>query len=97
MPSPSLFEVVLFFALNVALWIGIPLGIFVFARRLLRALERRSARESQIAELTDRLQRLEARMEDVADETDRLREDQRFTRQLTGPVTGEHRSSPGAV
>ena len=98
MPSPSLFELVLFYALSVAFWIAIPLGIFVFARRLLRAIERRPVRESQIAELTERLQRLEARLEDIADETDRLRDDQRFTRQLlTEPVTGEHRSSPGAL
>jgi|GEM_PF-3421336 len=82
MPSPSLFELVLFYALSVAFWIAIPLGIFVFARRLLRAIERRPVRESQIAELTERLQRLEARLEDIADETDRLRDDQRFTRQL---------------
>lgn len=91
MPSSSLFEVVLFFVLNVALWVGIPIGIFVFARRLLRALERRPLRESQIAGLTERLQQLEARVEDVAEETDRLRDGQRFTQQLlTKPVSGEH-------
>src|SRR5665213_1114053 len=98
MPSLSLFEVALFYALSVAFWVGIPIGIFVLVRRLLRAIERRPVRESQIAELTERLQRLEARLEDIADETDRLRDDQRFTRQLlTEPVTGEHRSSPGAL
>jgi len=84
--------------LSALLWIGIPVGIFVFARRLLRAVERRSVRESQFAELTERLQRLEARLDDAVDDTERLRDDQRFTRELLldRSTAGRH-SSPGSA
>jgi hypothetical protein len=93
MLGPGSVEMVLVFALSVALWIGIPVAIFVFARRLLRAIERRSVRESQLAELTERLQRLEERCEHMADDAERLREDQRFTRQL---LTERPASKPGS-
>lgn len=79
MLEPGLFPVTLWFAVMAATWIGIPVAIFVFARRLLRAIERRSVREAQIAELTERLQRLEDRLCDMQDEHERLGADQRFT------------------
>ena len=66
----------------VLFWTALPVGLFVFARRFLRAFERRSIREAQIAELSERVHRLETRLEEIAEENDRLREDQRFVRQL---------------
>lgn len=88
--------------LSVLVWIGIPVGIFVFARRFLRAVERRSVTESQLVELRERLQqleaRLDARLDDVTDDTARLREDQRFTRELLLQRPSEQREpSSGAV
>jgi cell division protein FtsB len=74
--------------ISVALYVGVPIAVVVFARRLLRALDRRSIREEQLAELTERLRRLEARVEEMEGENERLREDQRFTRQLlAGPAS----------
>lgn len=82
MLGPGLFPVTLWFVVMAAIWIGIPVAIFVFARRLLRAIERRPVRESQTAELAERLQRLEERLYDIQDENERLGADQRFTREL---------------
>jgi cell division protein FtsB len=91
-------ELVLGVVLTAAFWVGVPVAIFVFARRFLRAVERRSVRESQIAELTERLQRLEEHLYDLADENERLREDQRFTRELLLERSPEaRRSPPGAA
>ena len=73
---------VVWWLLSAALWIALPVGLFVFARRFLRAFERRSIREAQLAELSERMHRLEARLDDVIEENGRLREDQRFVRQL---------------
>ena len=70
------------FVLYAAFWVGLPVTVILYARRLLRAIERRSIGEAQLAELTERLQRLETLVESVADDTERLNEDQRFTRQL---------------
>jgi biopolymer transport protein ExbB/TolQ len=98
MLGPGSIEMLLAFALGVALWIGLPVAIFVFARRLLRAVERRSVGESQLAELTDRLHRLEERCGQIADDAERLREEQRFTQQLlTERAAAEPRSSSGAA
>lgn len=97
------FDVIVVWAVMSALiWIGIPVGIFLFARRFLRAAERRSLNESQLVELREHVQRLEARLEarldDVADDTARLREDQRFTRELLlERPTKQNESSSGAA
>ena len=72
----------LWWVLAALFWVGIPVGIFVFARRFLRAFERRSVREGELAALTERLQRLEGQLEDLDVENDRLRDEQRFLRQL---------------
>jgi len=96
--SAGIDSLIVWAVLSAVLWIGIPVGIFVFARRLLRAVERRSIRESQFAELAERLQRLEARLDDLADDTERLRDDQRFTRQLlVEPDVRGRGSSSGAA
>jgi hypothetical protein len=96
--SAGIGPLIIWAVLSALIWVGIPVGIFVFARRFLRAVERRSIHESQFAELAERLQRLEARLDDLADDTERLREDQRFTRQLLAePAAHGRGSSPGAA
>ena len=57
-------------------WIGIPVAIFLFARGLLRAIERRSTAERQLTELTSQLQRLQMRLGDVVDASARLPQDE---------------------
>src|SRR5688500_3557539 len=98
MLGPGGFYMVVWAALSAILWIGIPVAIFVFARRLLRAIERRSVQESQVAELSERLQRLEAQYLDLANDNERLREAQRFTQQLlVARTTSDSGSVPSAT
>ena len=82
MNGPFTLENILFLALSGAAWVGVTAAVVLYARRMLRAVERRSVAETQVALLTERLQQLEARVESVSDDTERLHEDQRFTRQL---------------
>lgn len=68
--------------IEVILWIGIPVAIFLFGRGVLRALNRRSVSESQVAEITDRLRRLEERVEEISSDNDRLSEAHQFATAL---------------
>jgi len=76
------FGLLIWSVVSAVVLIAIPVAIVVFARRLLRAVERRSVLEGRIAELGERVQRLESQYLDLADETARLREAERFTQRL---------------
>jgi hypothetical protein len=64
------------------IWIGVPVAIFLFGRRLLRAMEQRSVSQSELATIADRLARVEARIEDIASDQEKLAEGQRFTQKV---------------
>ena len=49
-PGVGILEFMLFWVLFGALWIGVPVALFMFARRFLRAYERRASAPSEIAE-----------------------------------------------
>jgi hypothetical protein len=74
-------------------YVGVPVILFYAGRRALRALERRSVSEAELAALTQRVAALEERLEAVAGETDNLAEGQRFTTALLSerPGAGGHR------
>jgi hypothetical protein len=78
-------------------WIMLPVGVIYFARRVLRALERRSVSEGQISELSDRLRRMEERIEEVASDTARLEESQRFTTAILSSSLESSRQPQGQV
>jgi hypothetical protein len=78
--------------LLMAVYIGIPLAIFIFARRLLRTLERRTVAQRDLASLADRLEKLEERIEEIASHQDRLAEGQQFTHKL--PASKSHDPMP---
>jgi hypothetical protein len=63
-------------------WIGVPLGLFLFGRGVLRALNRRSVAESQVAEINERLRKLEERVEEVGSDNLRLAEAHQFATAL---------------
>ena len=69
-------------ALEVLIWVAIPVGVFLFARGVLRALNRRSVAESQVAEINDRLRKLEERIEEVGSDNLRLSEAHQFATAL---------------
>jgi hypothetical protein len=76
-----------FFALVVLFWIAVPVGLFLFGRRLLRSLDRRTVSQSDLAALSERLRRLEERVEDIGSETERISESSRFASALlAGPA-----------
>jgi hypothetical protein len=75
--------------LTILCWVGVPITIFVFARRLLRSLERRTLAQSDLAGLGDRLQKLEEHVEQIALDQDRLAEGQRFTNNLLASRTND--------
>lgn len=87
-------ELVIEMVLIAAFWVGVPVAIFVFALRFLRATEPRSIREGQTAELAERLQRAEEHLYDLADENERRREAQRFTHELLLQRSSEIQSPP---
>lgn len=78
-------------------WIGVPVALFYFARRVLRALERRSLADSDMAVFNDRLHRLEERVEQIASDTERIEEGQRFASELLTrqETTAKPRLAPG--
>ena len=82
--GPGGMEMVLVMLIGGVLWIGVPVAVVLYARRVLRALEGRSASNAQIADLTERLQRLEDRVEDMVTELEQVREGEQFTRALIG-------------
>lgn len=89
MLQPNYVSIAVTFIVWALFSIGVPVALFLFARRVLRLLDRRSIHEEQLAALSEELRKLETRVEEVEQENERLREDQRFTRQLLEkPRTG---------
>jgi membrane protein implicated in regulation of membrane protease activity len=84
-------EILLLYVIQAAVFFAVPIGIFIFARRFLRAYERRSDGSGQLTELTERVRRLEERTEEMASENERLLEGQRFMTKLLAerPPQGE--------
>ena len=63
-------------------WMALPLVLFFFGRRLLRAVEGRSVIHSDLAAIADRLYKLEARVEQIATDTEKISEGQYFASAL---------------
>ncbi len=82
----SRFGVLLMFAVMTLVWVGIPLGLFVLAYRLVRAQERRAMASERVVELTMRVAKLEDRLDAMATELSEVAEAQRFN---TALLTGE--------
>ena len=78
----------IFFVFMLAFYIGIPVAIFVWARRMVRALENRTTGGAQLAAMQEQLLRLEQRVDDLADENERLLEGQKFMQQLLASRAG---------
>ncbi|HVD62551.1 MAG TPA: hypothetical protein VNC11_16880 [Gemmatimonadaceae bacterium] len=73
-------------------WLAIPLVLFFFGRRLIRAVEGRTLIHSDLAAIADRLYRLEVRVEQVATDTEKISEGQYFASALlAGHGTGTRR------
>lgn len=75
-------EAVMVFAGIGIVYIGIPVALFLFGRAVLRALNRRTVAESQVAEINERLRKLEERVEEVGSDNIKLSEANRFATAL---------------
>jgi hypothetical protein len=80
--GPDWFDLVLFYVMMAVVWVGIPVSIFAFARRFLRAYERRAAAPAELAELRAEILELQGQVADLAIENDRLREPPRLAHRL---------------
>jgi hypothetical protein len=81
----------LIFVVAVAFWGTVLGGGFYFARRHVRALERRASDESELADLRQRVARLEEALDDTHRDVERLETAQEFTNRLLAgrPSSGD--------
>jgi hypothetical protein len=75
-------EIIIFSAFTVGLYVVVPVALFRFGRRLLRALEQRSAAPEHASVLADRVAALEEQVEELSRENQRLTEQQQFATEL---------------
>jgi hypothetical protein len=80
-------------AAAVAFWGSVLGGGFYLARRYVRAVERRTSDESELAELRQRVARLEETLDDTVRDVERLDSAQEFTNRLLAgrPSSGDDR------
>ena len=80
LPDLGFYDLALFFVLSALLWVGIPLGLFMLVRRMLRANERRATAPAELQELRSQLEALQGQVADLANENARLRDARRLDR-----------------
>ncbi|MDP1891408.1 MAG: hypothetical protein Q8K55_11010 [Gemmatimonadaceae bacterium] len=88
MNGPEVLVPIAFFAMVVAIVLGVPL-----VRARIRERERQGSPILQDAQATERLARIEAAVESIAIEVERISEAQRFTTRLLSD-RGTHLSAP---
>jgi hypothetical protein len=73
---------IFFFLMSVIFWILVPVGFFLFGRRVFLSLEQRRVSDIDTASLSDRMRKLEDRVEEMALDIERISDGQQFAAAL---------------